>query len=236
MITVLTPTVRPDGLKLVEKSLKRQTNTDWEWVIVSPFQPTTSVPHTWVEEVPKNEGDYWSIYKSLNKALKVCKGALIVSWQDYTYAKPDTLERFANHFKAEPKALVTGVGDKYADDTFTVVTWKDPRKQPHNPQRYYECYPQDIEWNLCSVPKEAILAVGGFDERLDKYSSLCGLDVVMRLEFQGGWSFKINQDIEHYSLEHGRLPEWSENEPFANGVWKRFQAEYLENPRLNYTQ
>lgn len=36
MISVITPTVRPDGLEIVRKCLKRQDFEDWEWIIVSP--------------------------------------------------------------------------------------------------------------------------------------------------------------------------------------------------------
>lgn len=222
MISVITPSVRPEGLKLVEKALKRQTFKNYEWIVVSP-------------EGKKPEGLYWTIYRDYNRALKQSKGELIVSWQDYTFSDATTLEKLWGHYLTEANALVTCVGDKYSDDTWTNKTWLDPR-QRNDYGRYYEVHPQDIEWNLNSCPREAIYKVGGFDEDLDRYSSLCGLDVATRIDLIGGYKFMIDQDIKTYSTEHGRLPNWSENEPFANGVWQKKIQDYKSNPILDYLE
>lgn len=232
-ISVICPTVRPEGLKLVEKALKRQTFRDFEFIVSSPAK--VKIKGFNIDQLltdpPKKEGDYWAIYKSYNKCIRHAKGELVVSWQDFTYASPDALQRFWDHYQAEPKTLVTGIGDKYTDDTFTVVSWKDPREKAD--KVFYDCRPSEIEWNFCAVPKEAIYAVGGFDEVLDKYSSLCGLDVLDRLNMIGGWKFKIDQTIKSYSLEHGRLPGWEENLPF-NGPYRERLIEYSKNPILGY--
>lgn len=230
MITVITPTVREQGLRLIKKALDQQTFKDWEWIVVSPEKP--SIECTWVKDPGKNKGDYWSVYKAYNAAIRQAKGDLIVSWQDWTYVKPDTLERLWRYYEYEPETLVTGVGKKYFDDSWTIVTWKDPRERD-DLGRFYETDYNNIEWNFCAVPKKAIYAVGGFDEELDKYSSLCGLDILARLDVIGGWKFKINQDIKTYSLEHGRLPGWEKNEPF-NGPWQAKLHSYIANPVLKY--
>lgn len=232
MITVITPTVRPEGLKLVEKALRRQSFTDFEWIVVSPQKPTNIVNFVWVKDPGKNEGDYWSVYKSYNAGLRVAKGELIISVQDYTFFEPDALEKFWFYYQKEPKTLVSGVGGKYSDDTWTTKTWADPRER-NDQTTFYPCYFNDIEWNFCSVPKKAIYAVGGFDESLDKYSSLCGLDVLARLHIIGGWDFKLDQTNKTYSLEHGRLPDWEETLPF-NGPWQQKLVEYKEKPVLDY--
>jgi len=233
MISVITPSVRPEGLKLVEKALKRQTYTEFEWVICAPKKPENiSIPFVFVQDPGKRPGTYWSIYQSYNRLCQTAQHPLLVSWQDYTYTNPDTLERFWRHYQTEPDTLVSAVGNKYSDDTFAVMTWKDPRER-NDITRFYECYPQDIEWNLSSVPKKAVFEVGGFDESLETHSSLCGLDVLIRLDITKRWHFKLNQDIKSYSLEHGRLPEWDEHSPFA-GIWQEKQREYLDNPILHY--
>lgn len=215
-ITVITPSVRPKGIELVARALKRQTFRDFEWIVEKP------------EGKPK--GLYWTIYRDYNRAVRKAKGELIVSWQDYTYADPQALEKFWTHYQNEPKTIVTGVGNKYEDEEWTVQTWQDPRERDDQGS-FYGCYYNDIEWNFCSIPKKAILEVGGFDERLDKYSSLCGLDVLDRLNIKGGWDFKIDQTNKSYSLEHGRLPGWEENSPF-NGAYDKIRKEYLKNPVL----
>lgn len=218
MISVLTPSVRPEGLALVEKALKRQTFRDFEFLVDT--------------ETTKNPGDYWGIYKAYNRLVKKAKGDLVVSWQDWTYSDPETLEKFQFHHEQEPKTIVTGVGNKYQDDSWTVTTWQDPRIRTDQ-GTYYPCYFNDIELNLASFPKEAFYAVGGFDEDLDKWSSLCGLDVLARLNMIGGYDFKLDQTVRSYSLEHGRLPQWEEHSPF-HGVWQDKLKEYQKQPVLNY--
>jgi len=215
LISVITPSIRPEGLKLVEKALKRQTHTDYEWLVDTSGE--------------KNEGDYWGVYKAYNRLIKKAKGKLIVSWQDWTSADPTALEKFWFHHETEPKTIVGAVGNKYTNDTFTAITWKDPRELDTG--AYITCPWMSIELNLASFPTEAFYAVGGFDEYLDKYSSLCGIDVLDRLNNLGGYEFKLDQTIKSYSLEHGRLPLWEENSPF-NGPYNERRKVYKE--KLSY--
>ena len=240
MISVITPTIRIEGLELVAKALRRQTHTDYEWIIVSPLsiteldRQTDHANYRYVKEPEKDLGDYWSIYKAYNEAIRHAKGDLIITWQDYTYTKPDTLERFWAHYLREPKTIIGAVGNKYEDDTWTVKTWHDPREHSNYGEgAYYQCNYNDIELNLSAWPKQSFYAVGGFDEYLGKYSSLCGLDVLDRLNMIGGWDFKLDQSIKSYSLEHGRLPGWDEYTPF-NGAYDKRRAEYIAKPVLDY--
>jgi len=216
LISVISPSIRPEGLKLVEKALKRQTHTNYEWLVDTSAE--------------KNEGDYWGVYKAYNRLIKKAKGELIVSWQDYTSAQPEALEKFWFHHTKEPKTIVGAVGNKYADDSWTVLTWQDPREMGG---ALMPCPWMSVELNLAAFPKEAFYAVGGFDEYLDKYSSLCGADVLDRLNMLGGYQFKLDQSIKSYSLEHGRLPLWEENSPL-NGAYAERRKEYIGKPKLSY--
>lgn len=219
LLSVITPSVRPEGLKLVEKALNRQTFRDFEWIVQG-------------REKPLSKGEVWSLNRDYNCAIRKSRGDLIVSWQDWTHAKPDCLERFVQHFKDEPKTLVTGVGNKYTDETWMVVSWQDPRKRSDQGS-YYQCFFNDIEWNLCSVPREAIYAVGGFDESLDKLGyGMDGFSVVDRINLLGGYDFKIDQGIESFSLEHGRLPEWDEKN--LVNKYQPIHKGYVDNPTLNF--
>lgn len=218
-ITVITPSVRPEGIPIVEKALKRQTFKSFEHIIQGA-------------EAKKEPGDYWTIYKDYNLAVKKAKGDLIVSIQDYTSFNPDALQKFWTHYELDNKKIVSGVGDKYTDDTFTVKTWQDPRKRSDQ-GTFYPCYFNDIELNMAALPRQAIYDVGGFDERLDQYSSLCGLDVLDRINMIGGYDFYLDQSNESFSLEHGRLPGWEENLPF-DGPYEERQKQYIEDPKLPY--
>lgn len=244
-ITIITPTVRPEGIPLIYKALKRQQVIGWQWIIVAPkdtMKPLETLLHPYLqqgdpgilllEEPPKNPGDVWALNKAYNAAIRAATGELIVSWQDFTYAKPDTLEKLWYHHTQEPKTLVSGVGNKYADDTWSVVTWKDPR-QRGDFGTFYPCYFNDIEWNLCSVPKEALYAIGGFDEELDKFYGMDGYGVLDRLNMLGGYDFKLDQTIKSYSLEHGRVADWEEKNAIHGPYEARKQA-YIANPKLPY--
>ncbi len=247
MISVITPTVRPEGLVLVAKALKRQTYKDFEWIVMlaeniatpdskhaktlKAVEDVQKLKYMW--DPPKKKGDYWAIYKAYNKAVRRAKGDLIISLQDYTYIKPDALEKMWYHYTQEPKTIITGVGNKYVNDEFVVQTWKDPRERDDQGS-FYGCFFNDIEINFASFPKAAFYAVGGFDESLDKWSSACGLDVLARLDMLGGWDFKIDQTNKSYSLEHGRIANWEEKNPFKNGVWIEKASGYRKQPILKY--
>jgi len=233
-ISVITPTIRELGLDIVKKALSRQTFKSFEWIIVSPFDPKIGV---WVKDPGKNEGDVWSLNKAYNAGIKKAKGDLIVSWQDYTFADPDVLERFYFHFQNEPKTLVTGVGNKYKDvyPQLGEMTWKDPRERTDQ-GTFYPCNFSDVEWNFCAVPKQALYDIGGFDESSDQFFGMDGYGVNERLWDYGGYDFKIDQAIRSYSLPHDRDKDWEEFNAI-HGAYQAHKWKLVENrqyPVLNY--
>jgi len=243
-ISILTPTVRPAGLALVAKALRRQSFCDFEWIITSPDDIGTPalLPENfaiYMTDPPKQQGDYWSLNKAYNAMLRQAKGDLIVSWQDYTYAKPDALQKFWDHYALDHKKVVSGVGNKYQDEEFTVVTWQDPR-QRSDQGSFYPCYFADIEWNFCAIPIKALYAIGGFDEKLDKYGGMDGYSVVDRLnllneQHGAGWDFYLDQTNVSFSLDHDRLPGWDERNAIG-GPYQERRSAYLENPKLPFLQ
>ena len=234
MISVITVTNRDrKALEIIQKALRRQTHEDFEWIIGSPTKPDyLTIPYKWVQDRPKQEGEYWTVYSAYNGCLRVAEGELIVSIQDNAFFDPSGLEKFWTHYELDNKVIVSGVGNKYSDDTFSVMTWKDPRERDDQGS-FYKCYHNDIEWNYCAVPKKAIYDVGGFDEEMNKYSSLCGLDVLDRLNIVGGWEFYLDQTNKSYSLEHPRYDNWEENLPFKKAYPDRLK-QYKVNPVLEY--
>ncbi len=225
--------MREAGLELVYTALQRQSMRDFEWIIVAPFKPKYDCVH--IPEPEKKEGEYWSIYSAYNEAIRHAKGELIVSWQDYTFAEPEGLSKFWYHHTQEPNTCVTGVGNKYTAvyPELGEMVWKDPRERIDQ-GTFYQCFPNDIEFNYCAIPKQAFYDVGGFDEELNKWSSCCGLDMVQRLDMIGGYDFKIDQTNRTYSLHHGRLAKWEEHNPFSNGEYDKRKKVYEVDPVLNY--
>ncbi len=216
---VATVSVRKEGLKIVEKALKAQSYHEITWVICSPFNPEIYGAR-WLKD-DFTDG-FWTLNRVYNKIIKDnLNEDFLISWQDYTYAKPDTVERFAIHFAQEPTTIVGAVGNKYKDERFIVETWRDPRIR-EDQGSYYECMPDDIEWNLCSVPFSALKDVGGFMEDFDFAGyGLDGYNVNKRIDEIGGYHFKLDQTIRSYSLEHERRKDWEEHNLLHEGRYTK---------------
>lgn len=232
MISVITPTVRPEGLEQVLSSLKRQTHTNYEWIVISPLELIVDPSARFLKDPPKNEGDYWTFNKAMNRAIEEAKGELVVSIQDFTSFSPRGLEKFWYYFtNGFDRALVSGVGDKYEEGK---RVWSDPRKRSDQ-GTFYECYPNDVEFNYCSIPRKAFYEVGGFDEELDKYAGMDHISVQERLDAIG-YKFYLDQTNETKSATHGRLPGWEENLALRGPYQKRKQQLISEGkwPVLEY--
>jgi len=234
LITVITPTIRPKGLEIVDIALKRQTFRDFEWLVGSP---TNTGYGKWVKDNFK--GGVWTLNRIYNKLIKKAKGNLIVSWQDYTFADPDCLEKFYFHFNNEPKTLVSGVGNKYTTvyPELGAKIWQDPRERDDQ-GTFYSVYPSDIEWNLASIPKQSLYNIGGFDEALDYLGyGLDGFSVNYRVDdLKEGYDFKIDQTIKSYSLAHGRADDWEEKN-LIHGGYNKYMAKLKavgKYPKLEY--
>jgi hypothetical protein len=213
-ITIITPSVRVEGLLLVERALTQQTFRDFEWIIAAPdseemqmYQPSFLV--TWLRDPERRPEDVWTLNKAYNQALKKAEGELIVSWQDHTYAGPNALKRFWSHYELDQRIISSGVGNKYADETWKEKTWQDPR-QRSDLGSVYPCNFEDIEANLCAWPTEALYAVGGFMEDLDALYGMDAFCVNDRLNELATWDFRLDQGLESFSLEHGRPTDWEE--------------------------
>lgn len=216
MISVILPTIRQAGIDLVERALQRQTHYDFEWLIVSPVELETPEWSVFIKTPPKTDQEYWTLSRDYNRAIERASGDLIVSWNDYTFSDADVLEKMWFHYENNPKALVSGVGHKYTDDSFTAITWRDPRARI-DMGTFYECFPNDIEWNFCSVPKSALVEVGGFDEEMDKLGfGMNDYQMTARLN-ELGYKFYLDQTMHTYSLEHERNPRWDEDNLINGG-------------------
>jgi len=198
MISVITPSIRLEGLEIVKRALDRQ-SVPFEWLIGSPFDPKMG---TWVKD--DFEGGFWTLNRIYNKLIKEAKGDVIVSWQDYTFANPDALERFSYH--VENEVVVSGVGDKYKDGE---KVWSDPRKTGVS---FREVPFTEIEFNFCAMPRKALYDIGGFDESLDfEGFGMDGFSVVERLNMLGKYKFVIDEGIESFSEVHGRVDNWEKD-------------------------
>lgn len=75
-ISVITPTIRPEGLKIMQECLARQTLKDFEWLV----------------EVGMT--DKSDLNAALNRMIRRARGELLVFYQDFIGIHPDGLKRF----------------------------------------------------------------------------------------------------------------------------------------------
>lgn len=213
MITVITPSIRPELLPIVEKCLSRQTFTDFEWIVVTPerIHKDITVTCKLIAEPPKREGDFYRLCGAFNKAFAESKGELVVVIMDGNYFKPDMLERFWGHYTASPKRLVTAVGDQFntvdsrgePQDLF----WNDPRKKGNG---FIKVGAEEMEFAVISVPKQAIIDCGGFDEEYDLGPAVGEKEMCLRMSILG-YEMYLDETIEYKAIHHPRLSsDWDE--------------------------
>lgn len=202
-LTIITPTIRREGLDIVRKSLRKQTFKNFEWLICSRFDP--KIPEAiWI---PDNfTGGHWSLNRAYNALLKFASGDIIVTWQDWIYAGPDALQKFVDKVE-ETNSVVSGVGNQYARlnkyGKPELQVWSDPRETDKY-GNFYECHWNDAEFNFAAFPRELFTLVGGFDEKLD-FLGVGGdqLQFCERLN-DAGEKFYLDQTNKSFTLRHDR--------------------------------
>jgi hypothetical protein len=202
MITVVTPSIRPDMLEIVFKCLKRQSYEDWEWLVASPEDYGFG---KFIQEPPKGN-DFYALNKAWNAAFRTAHGKLIVSIVDGLWFPPDTLEKLWTHYQNNPKSCVTCVGNQYdqmENGKPEHMVWRDPRIRTDFGS-FYEVSPSEMELCIASLPLQAIKEVGGIDEEFDKYAALSEKEMCYRMD-KLGYKFFIDQTIEYRAIKHPRI-------------------------------
>lgn len=230
-ISVLTPTCRPGGIDVNWYALNRQTFKDFEWVvcdtlfdkrkeILKDFTKDDRVTH-----VPQSKKDpkakTW-LNHAENEAIRASSGELIVLLQDYIYIDPDALEKFWVQYQSNKKMMISGVGHQYAfpgkeevvnpEGLITVfekpfkgkpegISWVDPRVRSDQGS-FYPCSPNDIEFNFCALPRQALYDVGGCDEEYDYIGHAWDNCSVAMRAFHIGYEPFIDQSNITRSIQH----------------------------------
>lgn len=170
-ISVITPSIRPAGLEVMQFSLKRQTFKDFEWLTEIGL------------------GTEHDLNAAFNRMIRRAKGELIVFYEDYTRILDDGLERFWRAYQENPDTLFTAPLGKVGD-------WKDsPRwdwrahKLPNESGDYTTCRWDTCELDWGAIPKKILYEIGGFDEQLDKYWSCDNVNIGCRADL-AGYKFK----------------------------------------------
>lgn len=237
-IIVITPSVRPEMLEIVERCLKRQTSKNFLWCVVGNQEVYNKYPGS-ILEPPKKEGDYYNLDKAWNAAFKHVEKRfspeLIVIICDGQWFEPDLLERLWNHYLENPKAIVGAVGNQYnqiINGKPEHMVWQDPRKRT-DMGSFYETLPTEIEWCIVSIPKQAIFDIGGLDEKYDQGAALGEKEANLRME-KAGYKMYLDQSIEYRAIHHPRLStEWDERYKIASEMYSKDIKDILAGKKLN---
>lgn len=250
MISIVTPSVRPEMLEMVAKCLKRQTFTKWEWLIVGPNMNLSFLPKLglyapslenkigigcfqFIREPKRRENDFYNLNKAWNTAFKNAKGQLIVSIVDGLWFPPDTLERLWTHFENDPTLCIGAIGHQYEkieNGRPEGLKWVDPRIKKD--QQFYEIDPIDMEWCIASIPLQALIGVGGIDEEYDKVAAISEKETNCRMA-KLGYKFYLDQSIEYRAIYHPRLNDrWDEFYQKGCDLFAKHLREINEGKRL----
>lgn len=210
LISVITPSTRPEFLPIIEKCLRRQDfDGETEWIVTMPkkfLSKMTVTPSLRLEDPPKRSGDVWSLCKGWNQAYARARGELIVNIQDGIWFPPDTLSKFWFHYQQNPRILVGAIGHQYSelDEYGKPITevWHDPRSRTDI--SFQEVPPSEMEMTVNSIPKQAILECGGIDEEYDTCNGAQEKEMCWRLN-KMNWDFYLDHSLEYRAIKHPRL-------------------------------
>lgn len=104
-ISVITPSIRPEGLKVVQECLQRQTFRDFEWLTEVGFE---------------NKSD---LNAALNRMARRAKGELLVFYQDFISIPDDGLAKFYNAWKFKDAFYTASVNYDWRHTAHGKVNW-----------------------------------------------------------------------------------------------------------------
>jgi len=179
-LSILSPSIRPRGLELVQESLAKQTFQDFEWLVEIG--------------IPERGCD---LSAAMNRMLKRAKGDIILIYQDYIRIPNDyELERIAKVHSEYPKTFFTYSLGKIKDGVIT-WDWRNSRKQ----KRIQNIEPREWEADFASAPKQAFFDIGGYDERFDEGWSWENVNLAQRAD-KAGYNFMLCPDIKVVAIDH----------------------------------
>jgi hypothetical protein len=180
-ISVLTPSIRAEGLKVVELTLLSSTFTDFEWL--------------YRLSVPGGKPDLCHVY---NDMMREAKGELIVSLQDYTRIQPDGLQRFWDKYQKYPDSAFTAPLGKTIDWGEVAWDWRKSCKED-DIIKFYQW-----EADYASCPAKFIREVGGWDEDYDSGWSYDNVDLAARME-KVGLKFRVDPINHAVAWDHDKF-------------------------------
>lgn len=204
-LSIITPSIRPDGLKVVFQSLQAQINApEYEWL------PRLSVP-----------GGKSDLCYQMNKALDEATGDIIVFWQDYIHAPTDALAQIVALYQKPGQQTIAytfpvGKVDKFTD------------KFPRWDWRPYWREDTHVDHHRWEIDFGAILRadIGAlrFDESFDKGFGWENVDFAYRLEHENRIKFAVAHQPAALVYDHDKFMKHPYKSKPNQGLWMTRKA------------
>lgn len=188
MISVITPTIRPELLYLTEETLRGQTFRSFEWL---------------VETGDPKEG--FTLPTDFNNALRKAQGDIIVILQDCILIPQTALEEISklNHEKTAytyPVGKEKADADNHRGKKEIAWDWRKHRDIGELPS------PAHWEIDLGSAPKSLFFDVGGFDEDFNNGWSWENVEIAYRASLLG-YKYELSRVTEGVAFDHDAAQE-----------------------------
>ena len=206
-ISVLSPSIRPEGLTYNQQCLERQTFTDFEWL---------------VEIGLRTKHDLNAAY---NRMLRRAKGELIVSYQDFIKIENDGLQKFWDAYQKDPYTFFTAPVGQTLD--WTTMEW-DWRSHP-KAQMTWQSW--EIDWG--AAPLECLKRIGGFDEQMDGHWAGDNVNVALRAQMMN-YNFKLLPKNPAIAFSHNRQIQHPFNNTFNPAFMNERYDAIRRGEEINY--
>lgn len=234
-ISVVTASVRPEGLGMVNACLTKQTNQDFEWLIAMPEAMLPAIRVTndktrVIAEPPKRDKDFYRLNGAWNALVREAKGELLVFCVDWIWFESDALERFWERYQEKTHVGVTSIGHHYRRVVRgrPEVLWQmdtRPAQLADIPVDTWEGYPPTMWENaFCSLPKKGVIEAGGFDEDFDRVAGNSEKEMAQRM-YRCGYRFQMSVEpaLEIRNFTHKKevsAEEWDKAYKESMAMWR----------------
>lgn len=205
-ITVITPSIRPEGLSQIFKTLTGKLKEDMEWL------PRLSVPR-----------EKTDLASQMNRAVEEAQGELIVFLQDWIKIRPDALDIMWKFYKDNPNTAWTSPVGKVAtkqelihanfslEDKSVKWDWRPYRQEV----KFNEW---EIDWG--AAPRQAIVDAGLFEERYDDGFGWENVDLAYRMS-KNGVQFKCDSSNLSIALDHDAIERHPYKDKSNADLWQK---------------
>ena len=152
----------------------------------------------------------------MNRMIRRARGELIVSVQDFIHIPEDGLQKFWDAYQEKPGFYTAPVGKIIEPLDTPQWDWRVDK----NGDIHWQ------EWEICfgAAPRKDLVAIGGFDEELDKAWGFDNVNTAYRAHL-AGHPFYCMSDNKSVAIDHDAL---------MDHPLKQYRDEKLHNERLDF--